>query len=104
MSYMKDIDEYTEKELVDELNRRRALRSEGRCDYCHGLQGQLTNSEFPQYRGSETCTFPDRHRGEVEAGEVISEAVTQELARWRKWVQENQERKVREAEADRCRA
>lgn len=34
MSYPKDIDDYSDKELIVELARRCAERSLGRCDYC----------------------------------------------------------------------
>lgn len=50
MSYYKDLDEYTEQELKDELERRRTLRDEGKCDYCQ------------QYGNTILCKFPERHR------------------------------------------
>lgn len=49
MSYHKDLDEYTEKELKAELERRKDLRDEGRCDYCK----QLGNTP--------DCRYPERH-------------------------------------------
>jgi hypothetical protein len=43
------LDEYTEKQLLAELERRRALRNSGLCDYCE--------------RAADTtpCRFPERH-------------------------------------------
>jgi hypothetical protein len=49
MSYPKDLDEYSEKELVAELNRRFVVRSRGVCDYCG------RSPEAP------ACKFPERH-------------------------------------------
>lgn len=50
MSYQKDLDEYTEEQLNNELKRRQDLRNEGKCDYC----GQLGNTP--------NCKFPERHK------------------------------------------
>lgn len=50
MSFQKDIDEYTEKELNDELERRNQLRDQGKCDYCQ------------QYGNTPPCKFPERHK------------------------------------------
>jgi hypothetical protein len=52
MSYPIDLDEYTEKQLRDELVRRESLQRKGRCDYC----GRPNTSEW--------CKFPDRHRAD----------------------------------------
>ncbi len=50
MSYHKDLDEYTEHELRQELARREAAVTEGRCDYC-GRPGLV----------EPACKFPERH-------------------------------------------
>ena len=50
MSYPKDLDEYTDDELKDELGRRKQLMLKGLCTYCN------RPGETP------TCKFPDRHR------------------------------------------
>jgi len=49
MSYPRDLDEITEAELLGELERRRDLRSQGRCDYCGVVHA------------GPTCRFPERH-------------------------------------------
>ena len=52
MSYPLGLDEYDEKRLIDELERRRKLHEQGRCDYC----GRL--------RETTSCKFPERHNPE----------------------------------------
>ena len=54
MSYPRDLDEFAEKELVAELERRERLRRRGLCDYCGSPAGVL----FPNGR---TCSHPERH-------------------------------------------
>lgn len=49
MSYPKDLDEYSNKELQDELDRRAKYAKQGKCTYCRHLY---------------TCRFPGRHRGD----------------------------------------
>lgn len=49
MGFMLDLDECTDRDLRDELRRRRALRVEGKCDYC----GRSPNTS--------ACKFPERH-------------------------------------------
>ena len=50
MSFPKDLDEYAETELQDELVNRAKARTKGVCDYC----GR---------RPSEpVCKFPERHK------------------------------------------
>jgi hypothetical protein len=55
VSYSLALDEYDEKRLKDELDRRQALREAGRCDYCER-----------SYDETPTCRFPDRHKRPVE--------------------------------------
>lgn len=50
MSYTRDLDEYMEHELVNELNRRKELQKKGLCDYC-GRDGT-----------TQSCKFHDRHQ------------------------------------------
>lgn len=50
MSYSKDLDEYTEDELLEELHRRKQLNAQGKCDYC-GRPAECTVA----------CKFPARH-------------------------------------------
>lgn len=50
MSYHVDLDEYTELQLLDELERRKKVRKRGLCDYC-GMPRKTTAS----------CKFPERH-------------------------------------------
>lgn len=54
MSYIKDLDEYTEKELLDELQHRKILQDQNLCDYC----GREKCTE-------PTCRFPSRHNYSV---------------------------------------
>lgn len=76
MSYMKDIDEYSEAELQRELDRRRERRTAGNCDYCNRELGsrwrQLDPRKFdPHVRPWPAvteensllgcCKFPERH-------------------------------------------
>mgnify|MGYP001558649347 CR=1 FL=1 len=51
---MKDLDEYTTRELIDEINRRALLRERGICDYCE------------RKGDSPTCKFPERHQKAIE--------------------------------------
>ena len=46
MSYQRDLDEFTEEELRDELARREEARRLGLCDYC-GRNGNATKCHFP---------------------------------------------------------
>lgn len=50
MSYPKDLDEYDDEELMEELDKRAVRRKRGICDYC----GQ--KFEAP------SCRFPHRHK------------------------------------------
>lgn len=50
MSYPVDLDEYQGQKLTDELNRRKALRAQGLCDYCERPTTQ------------PACKFPIRHQ------------------------------------------
>ena len=50
MGYPRDLDEYSEEELAEEVRQRATLRAQGKCDYCKG-----TDLNRP-------CRFPDRHR------------------------------------------
>lgn len=49
MSYPRDLEEYNEHELMTELERRRRLHAEGKCDYC-GRRGD-----------TNPCRFEHRH-------------------------------------------
>ena len=50
MSYPKDLDDYSDETLQQELNRRERARQKGKCDYCG------------KPRGSEpACRLPVRH-------------------------------------------
>mgnify|MGYP003402888157 CR=1 FL=1 len=49
MGYFKSLDEYTENQLQEELNRRKGCQQLGVCDYC------LRKPETP------ICMFPERH-------------------------------------------
>lgn len=50
VTYMKDLDEHNTQDLLEELERRRALRAQGKCDYC----GRVLHS-LP------ACRFVERH-------------------------------------------
>ena len=52
MSYLLGLDEYDEERLIAELEHRRKLREDGKCDYCG------RSPETP------TCKFPERHNPE----------------------------------------
>ncbi len=49
MSYVKDLDEYTDAELQAELEQRKNDRNAGKCDYCH------------RHYTETTCRFKERH-------------------------------------------
>lgn len=49
MGTPKELDEYTEVELKEELKRRFKAKEKGRCDYCG------------RYPTDEACRFPERH-------------------------------------------
>lgn len=49
MGYPRDLDEYTEEELLEELAQRKKLRAEGKCDYCQ------------RAGGTPPCKFTERH-------------------------------------------
>lgn len=53
MSYPKDIDEYSQDEILIELERRYFLRARGNCDYCG------------RSLGAPACKLPERHEGKV---------------------------------------
>lgn len=54
MSYIKDLDEVTDKELETELFNRRVMRENGICDYCGRTEAK------PE------CRFPERHRAAMK--------------------------------------
>lgn len=49
MGYPRSLDEITDRELTQEIERRKKLRAAGKCDYC-----ERDNSTDP-------CKFPERH-------------------------------------------
>jgi hypothetical protein len=49
MSYPRDIDEFTDEELLNELKLRDHRRRKGLCDYC------------TRPRTTPPCRFPERH-------------------------------------------
>jgi hypothetical protein len=54
MSYLKDLDEYTTKELETELAKRRDAADKGLCDYCF------------RPRSEPACRLPERHAGTAD--------------------------------------
>lgn len=52
MSFLLDLDEIPEERLVAELERRKQLRSEGKCDYCE------------RDVNTSSCKFPHRHKAQ----------------------------------------
>ncbi len=52
MGYPRDIDEYSDVDLLQELTVRASRRRMGRCDYCDRLRDE----------GNTGCKFPERHR------------------------------------------
>lgn len=50
MSFPLDLDEIPEERLIAELERRRQLQADGKCDYCE------------RDPNSVPCKFPSRHR------------------------------------------
>jgi len=48
--YVLSLDEYDEKTLRSEINRRERLRRDNKCDYCERL-----------YNTVPSCRFPERH-------------------------------------------
>jgi hypothetical protein len=79
VSYPKDLDEYTDEQLVAEIDRRRYAESKGLCSYC-GYQrfktikqsllerqaaGQDIGNPDPKKMHDGPCRFPDRH-GEIK--------------------------------------
>lgn len=62
MSYPRDLDEYSENELLEEIERRRTVRERGLCDYC----GRKPTTS--------PCKFPERHRGQPsESAQAVEE-------------------------------
>lgn len=61
MGYHKDLDEYEEVTLQDEIHRRKILQDQGLCDYCE---------RKPDTR---VCKFPDRHhwRGQLNVAKRL---------------------------------
>lgn len=53
MSYPRDLDEFEDIELFQEIERRKDDRAKGLCDYCH--RAYTTSA----------CRFADRHRAPV---------------------------------------
>lgn len=70
MSYMLDLDEYSEAQLQGELDRRKAARDKGLCDYCgngrhESMRKYLQRTGKLYARASDgPCKFPERH-GEI---------------------------------------
>ena len=60
MSYAKEITEFTDEQLTDELKRRDRCRRSGVCDYC----------EQPPH--TTACRFPDRHVMAIDFKHVIN--------------------------------
>ena len=50
MSYPRDLDEFTSKELTDEMARRLKLQLNAECDYC-GRPGNTAACRFPERHG-----------------------------------------------------
>jgi len=48
MSYPRDLDEYTDQELSEELTARAARRYLGTCDYCSRFKDQGVPCRFPR--------------------------------------------------------
>lgn len=61
MSYPRDLDEYSEYELITELKERALKRNSGRCDYCNRHLGD-----------GDPCKFPERHRMASSLEECLS--------------------------------
>lgn len=53
MSYPRDLDEVSEKELVSEISRRKLLRRKGNCDYCGRPAGCIPACRFPERHGKK---------------------------------------------------
>ena len=47
MSYPRDLDEYSDDELKEELARRNAVREQGNCSYCGGKLHQSQGYQNP---------------------------------------------------------
>jgi hypothetical protein len=54
MGYLMDLDEYSDEQLKEELERRRKLAKKGLCTYC----GRSVDAP--------TCRFPERHSEKAE--------------------------------------
>jgi hypothetical protein len=55
MSYPRDLDDYSDEELVSELSRRHINRLVGKCDYC----GRPSNKKARCGSGRHTLTAQD---------------------------------------------
>lgn len=53
MSYPRGLDEFTDLELAEEIDRREKLRAAGKCDYCE---------RSPK---SSPCKFEERHYRDI---------------------------------------
>lgn len=67
MSYPKDLDEYSDGELIGHLSYRRGMRAKGVCDYC------LRTPD------TKPCKLPDRHCHPDIAGLTIRNARWNEI-------------------------
>jgi len=73
MSYSKDLDEYSEDELLAELEQRKDLRSTGLCDYC-AQPGYTPSCKFPFRHVVATAFYQRKLRadaGIIEVGTTI---------------------------------
>lgn len=53
MGYSKSIDEFTDLELAQEIEKREKMRAEGKCDYCY------------QPNTAPVCKYSARHNRDV---------------------------------------
>ena len=60
MSYPRDLDDYSDEELINELARRCAERSKGNCDYCRRPRTETTISGVT--RPTTACKHESRHK------------------------------------------
>jgi hypothetical protein len=61
----RDLDEYSERELYNEIRRRIRSRCAGQCDYCSGSNIK------------KLCRFPERHRAGCRSKKILVKLLAQ---------------------------
>lgn len=75
MSYPRDLDEYAEHELSDEVRRRKAQRAKGLCDYCgQAPDAPVCKVGWQRHQHAETVAAWKAKGGGADDVEAVREA------------------------------